>query len=320
MSSAKYSFLDLAEDVLKTATAPMTFQEIWTAGLQQGLTARVATKGKTPWSTLGAQLFVDVRDNSKSKFTKASVNPARFFLTARLSEVPAVQPEEVVEDSVTATQTRAAYHERKLHPLVAYFAYTNSEFNRGRQVYTKTIFHEKSKHNSPAEWVHPDMVGFYLPVEDWSDALLEFSKVTDKTAIRLYSFEIKKAIVRSNYRECFFQAVSNSSWAHEGYLVAAAIQQDDELRSELERLSSSFGIGIIELNLEDIDSSRVLYPAKLRDVLDWETMNKLCRQNADFETFIHDVQHDFAGKKIHKSDYDDVLKDPGAHIQKILAE
>ena len=91
--------------------------------------------------------------------------------------------------------------------------------------------------------------------------------------------------------------------------MAAAIQQDDELRAELERLSSSFGIGIVELNLDDIDSSRVLYPARVKDTLDWETMNKLCAQSKDFETFIGDVQRDFTGKKIHPSEYDGVLKE-----------
>src|SRR5262249_42218166 len=71
------------------------------------------------------------------------------------------------------------------------------------------------------------------------------NKSTDKTAIRLFSFELKKQVDRINYREYFFQAVSNSSWAHEGYLVTCAVQQQDDLLSELERLSASFGIGII---------------------------------------------------------------------------
>ncbi|WP_209445217.1 hypothetical protein [Rickettsia fournieri] len=34
-------------------------------------------------------------------------------------------------------------------------------------------------------------------------------------------FLSKKIINRSNLRESFFQALSNSSWAHYGYLVAA---------------------------------------------------------------------------------------------------
>jgi hypothetical protein len=114
---------------------------------------------------------------------------------------------------------------------------------------------------------HPDMVGFYSPVEDWNDKLLEFNKATDRTAIRLYAFELKKHIDRGSYRENFFQAVSNSSWANEGYLVACSFQQQDDLLSELERLSASFGIGIITFDLDDIDSSKVLFPARTKETI-----------------------------------------------------
>lgn len=161
------------------------------------------------------------------------------------------------------------------------------------------------------------MVGFYSPIDDWNDKLLEFNKATDKTAIRLYSFEIKKQVSRANYREYFFQAVSNSSWANEGYLVTCAVQQQDDLLAELKRLSESFGIGIIVLDLSDIDSSTVLFPAHQKDFLDWEAMNKLCEQNQDFETFIDDVQRDYAGRKIHASEYDIIISDPDAYAKSI---
>jgi len=201
---------------------------------------------------------------------------------------------------------------------LAYFAYTNVGFNRGRQIYTKTIYHEKSSKKALSEWVHPDMVGFYLPLEDWNEKLIEFNKSTDKGAIRLFSFEIKKHVDRNNYREFFFQAVSNSSWANEGYLVASSIQQHEDLLSELERLSVSFGIGIILLDLKDIDSSRVLFPARPRETLDWELMNKLCEQNQDFETFIDNVRKDYEVKTIHKSEFELVLDDPDPYIEKEL--
>ena len=74
-----YSFIDLAFDVLKAATQPLTYQEIWQAGQQAGLASRLRTAGKTPWNTLGAQLYVDVRDNDSSRFVKIGKNPARFF-------------------------------------------------------------------------------------------------------------------------------------------------------------------------------------------------------------------------------------------------
>ena len=95
--------------------------------------------------------------------------------------------------------------------------------------------------------------------------------------VKLYSFEIKKALSFFLLREraSYFQAVSNSSWAHEGYLVAADIVTDEDFRDELRRLSASFGIRIIELDIEDPNSSSVLVPARERDALDWEALNKL---------------------------------------------
>lgn len=301
----------------------MTFQEIWEVGKANGLDLKLAITGKTPWQTLGARLFVDIRDNADTRFVKVGRNPARFFLRTRQSEI---NPDDLTSGArpTKATKTQKGngfeFHERKLHPLLAYFAYTNTSFNRGKQVYTKTIYHEKSKHSSLSEWVHPDMVGFYSPIDDWNSKLLEFNKATDKTAIRLYSFELKKQIDRSNYRENFFQAVSNSSWANEGYLITCAIQQDDDLLSELERLSASFGIGVIVLDLDDIDSSTVLFPARPKDYLDWETMNKLCEQNRDFETFVDDVQRDYAGKKIHPSEYESIINEPEVYIAKMRSE
>jgi hypothetical protein len=48
-------------------------------------------------------------------------------------------------------------------------------------------------------------------------------------------------------------------------------------------------------------------------------MNKLCEQNDDFATFIGDVQRDYAGKKIHASEYDSITSDPEAYIQKMTS-
>lgn len=321
MPANKYTFLDFAEDILKVAPKPLTFQDVWSIGNDNGLVSKLSISGKTPWQTLGARLFVDIRDNPESRFMKVGKNPARFWLVARKDELTSDDLKEAGSTKApSARKDEFSFHERKLHPLLAYFAFTNTSFNRGRQIYTKTIFHEKSKHNALNEWVHPDMVGFYSPIDDWNGKLLEFNKATDKTAIRLYSFEIKKRVDRGNYREYFFQAVSNSSWANEGYLVTCSVQQQDDLLSELERLSASFGIGIIVLDLTDIDSSTVLYPARAKDYLDWETMNKLCEQNDDFETFIDDVQRDYAGKKIHPSEYESVTNEPETYIKKMRSE
>ncbi len=313
-----YSFLDLACDVLKTSPIPLTYQEIWQLGSDNELTAKIRTSGKTPWASMGAQLYVDVRDNKQSQFIKVGKRPARFFLAEREQELTADVITGIEKEEQNTGSAKPKYHERDLHPLLTYFVYSNPSFNRGRPIYTKTIFHEKSRKNGYNEWIHPDMVGFYLPVEDWKAEVIEFNRLSDNNSLRLYSFELKKSLDQSNYRESFFQAVSNSSWAHEGYLVAANILQNDDFLSELDRLASSFGIGIIQLDPADIDASSILYPARRREILEWETINKLCEQNRDFEKFLQDVKIDYESKRIHGQEYDEVHREIKSFIRSKL--
>lgn len=313
----KYSLFDFAKEVLENSEQPLTYQEIWEKGLELNLDKKLHVTGKTPWQSLGSRLFVDVRDNENSIFIKVSKNPARFFLKSKSELLPKNIIEKIEISERKNSKETGNFSERDLHPLLSYFVYANPSFNRGRNVLTKTIFHEKSKKNGFNEWLHPDLVGFYIPLEEWNTSLIEFNRLSENNVLKLYSFEIKKTINKGNYRQSFFQAVSNSSWANEGYLVAALIKQDDDLLSELERLSMAFGIGIIQLDLNDIDSSVVLFPAKLREKLDWETMNKLTEQNKDFNKFIQDVKIDLESKRIHKSEYDKIIEDPEKFIKKI---
>ncbi|MFM7674851.1 MAG: COG2958 family protein [Synechococcus sp.] len=311
---AAYSFLDLAEELLKKADSPLTYQEIWQAGKEAGLTAKISSKGKTPWQTLGAQLYVDVRDNEHSRFVTIGKRPARFFLKSREATLGKDIVEKLEKQQPARKEKPTSFHERDLHPVLTYFVYSNPVFMRGRSIFSKTIHHEKSIKSGYNEWIHPDMVAFYLPLDDWKPDVIEFNRLSDNNSLRLFSFEIKKSLSKANYRESFFQALSNSSWAHEGYLVAAEIKQDDELMSELERLTSSFGIGIIQLDLEDIDSSKILFPSRAKTLLDWETINKLSEQNSDFEKFVQDVRIDFESKRIHRSEFDEVPKDIHKYI------
>jgi uncharacterized protein len=310
-----YSFLDLAYDVLKNASGPMVYQEIWQAAVEAGLSSRLDSTGKTPWQSLGARLYLEVRDNVNSRFIKVGTRPTRFFLKERGRELQPDTVSKLEREVAKQSPQKVDYQERDLHPLLTYFAYTNPSFNRGRSIFTKTIMHEKSSKGGYNEWIHPDVVGFYFPLDDWQPSVIEFNRLSDNNSLHLFSFEIKKALTKSTYREYYFQAVSNSSWAHEGYLVAADIQEDDDLSAELKRLASSFGIGIIHLDLSDIDASRIVYPALSRASLDWETINKLYEENPDFEKFLQDVKIDFESKRVHRSEYDEVRKDIPKYIQ-----
>ena len=320
------TFIDYAVEVLQQAEAPLTYQEIWESGKLLGLDKQLKSKnGKTPWATLAARLYVEVRDNSDaSPIIKVGQTPARFFLRTYTSEITNTDLEVLVkEQEIKAEISQPAkvfYSEHELHPLLAYFAASHPEFNRGKAVYTKTIFHQESTKTGYNKWVHPDMVGFYLPV--WDNDIIDLNRMTDNNALRLFSFELKKSINKGNYREVYFQAVSNSSWAHEGYLVAAHIQEDDGLLMELNRLVVSFGIGIIKLELPDIDTSRVLYPATPRQYVDWEMVQKLFQHNVGYRLFIADVRIDFSSKKIHPSEYDKVMKEGEleAYLSKLMSK
>ena len=314
----RYSLFDFTKEVLNNSDKPLTYQEIWDKGVELGLEKKLNITGKTPWQSLGARLFVDVRDNEKSEFVKLGKSPARFFLKNKIDSLPQDIIEKIEITESKQIKEIGHFSERELHPLLSYFVYAHPSFNRGRSVLTKTIYHEKSKKNGYNEWLHPDIVGFYIPLEEWNTNLIEFNRLSENNAIKLYSFEIKKTINKGNYRQSFFQAVSNSSWANEGYLVAADIKKDDDLLSELERLSTSFGIGIIQLDLHDIDSSIVRFPAIQKEKLDWDTMNKLVEQNRDFAKFIQDIKIDFESKRIHKAEYDKIIDDPEKYIKRIF--
>jgi uncharacterized protein len=141
---ASYSFLDLAEEVLNSADSPLTYQEIWHSAKIGGLAEKIGSKGKTPWQTLGAQLYVDSRDNEVSRFIKVGKRPARFFLKNREVCLSREAIEQLDKQEPVKKEKPTGFHERELHPVLTYFAYSNPSFNRGRSIFTKTIYHEKS--------------------------------------------------------------------------------------------------------------------------------------------------------------------------------
>ena len=94
--------------------------------------------------------------------------------------------------------------------------------------YTKTINHSKSTKKEFGEWVHPDIVGCYFPIDEWDTQVMNLSSAIGNTSIKILSFELKRELNLGKLRESFFQAVSNSSWANESYLVAAEISNNDD--------------------------------------------------------------------------------------------
>ncbi len=295
------TFLELAEAVLKEEIKPLTAGEIWAIGIKRGYDKQLNSRGKTPWATLGALLYVSSKDNPKSAFSRTSTRPKRFFLKSqiRVIDVSDASLLELEKETVSLLKRskKIDFSEKDLHKHLATYAYyyLNS--------YTRTINHAGSTKKEFGEWVHPDMVGCYFPIDDWKQEVYDLSSALGNTSIKLFSFELKRELNFANLRESFFQTVSNSSWANEAYLVAVNISEDEDFRKELSRLSTSFGIGIIQLNIQDVHSSAIICPAQFHEQLDWEAINKLA-MNPDFKNFITTVKIDLSSRKVHKSEYD----------------
>ena len=294
----QWSFLELAKRVMEEEKKPLSSEEIWEIAKTKGYDRNVGTQGKTPWRTIGAQIYVNIRDKQDSLFTKAETRPRRFQLKALQQEVVAEPPP--TEPVSSLLPKKFEYLEHQLHPFLAYYGFYYLK------AYLKTIQHSKSKREEFGEWIHPDMVGCYYPLDEWKSEVFEFSSAIGNVSVRLSSFEIKRELNFSNLRYSFFQTVSNSSWANEGYLVASEISKDEDFLNELKRLSTSFGIGVIRISIEDPDSTEVLFPAKFKEYLDWDAVNKLA-MNSDFREFLRRVRNDISSKEIRKELYDKIL-------------
>ena len=297
----KLKLTELAKKVLEEEKRPLTVEEIWKTAQEKGYDKLCSSRGKTPWRSIGAIMYVDMRDNPNSPFVKVDSEPRKFFLKDLVSEEKLSEIEKEEKEKIEEPK-KLWYKERELHPFLTYFAYTYMG------TYTKTIYHEKSNKKRYAQWLHPDIVGVNFPIDEWKSEVFDLSKEIGSSSVILYSFELKRELGFHNLRESFFQAVSNSSWANEGYLVAANIAQDDEFMSELKRLSTSFGIGVIKLDIDDPDSSEVIFQAKNKRELDWDTINKLAIENPDFSKFLKRVKTDLSSKEIRKERYDKVFE------------
>jgi hypothetical protein len=136
-------------------------------------------------------------------------------------------------------------------------------------------------------WLHPDIVALEATTEGWKGVVKDCLRHIGGTRARVFSYEVKRKLTRGNVRESFFQAVSNSSWANEAYLVAASV--NDSAEAELRMLSSLHGVGLLVLNHRDLAESEVVLPARPRPEMDWQSVDRLVRENEDFADFIDRV-------------------------------
>ena len=176
---------------------------------------------------------------------------------------------------------KSEFNERDLHKLFGTYL-------KSKNISSKTIYHEKSaKDDENQKWVHPDLIGVKLLSLQTNSSKSFLKTISKKDTFKLLSYELKKELKNdSELKKAYFQAVSNSSWANYGYLVAFEIE--NRLIEEIERVNESFGIGVIQLCSNPFQS-KILCHSHYRE-LDIKTIDKLCKMNKDFYIFIEQIE------------------------------
>jgi len=308
---AKTTFWNIIELTIKKAGTPLSAMDIWLKAKELGTLGDYVTTGKTPWATIAAYCYTDInRGGDNSIIIQTSERPAQFFLRELADKVDITQVKKQRENETAKEVAQKEkseskkFNERDLHSILVAYAFGDPHFKAN----LKTIFHESSSKgvSGQNEWIHPDLVGVYFPFTDYKKETLEIQSHLTISSIKLFSFELKITLNFVNLRKYYFQSVSNSSWANEGYLVAVNIDEDPTFRDELRRLNNAFGIGIIKLNTENIFESEILFPASIKQAIDWDTVNRLANENVHFSDFLKFITEDCKLGKV-KSQYDKVL-------------
>jgi len=302
---AKTTFWDIIEKTIEESQIPLTAKEIWEKANTLGTIGDYKSSGKTPWNTIAAYCYTDInRGGDNSMIIQISERPAKFFLRKLVDKL---NIQEIPKESASVKKEKKEkkkFNERDLHTILVAYVYGDIHFKAN----LKTIYHENSLKGVKGlnKWLHPDLVGVYFPFNDYKAETLEIQNNLSITSIKLFSFEVKINLNFGNLRESYFQAVSNSSWANEGYLATLNIDDEPTFIDEVRRLNNAFGIGIIKLNPENIYESEILFPSRISSEIDWDTVNRLSTENSNFTDFLKLITEDCKLGKI-KSQYDKVL-------------
>src|SRR5256885_1017502 len=225
--------------------------------------------------------------------------PRKYYYSEK-SDVAEVAAAEGVIAAPMTVSSDAKLGEHAMYPLLSLYLW--EEFG----VYSKRIDEKRSSNKrgpNGNRWLYPDVVGMKDLGAEWHQEVRDCVNQYSDKRTKLWSFEAKLLINRSNVRECFFQAVSNSSWANFGYLVAAEIEGQDTLK-ELRMLFAAHGIGLIKLDADNPAESQVLIPARERDEIDWDMANRLATENRDFLDYVKLVKQFYQTGEARPADRD----------------
>ncbi|WP_024112352.1 COG2958 family protein [Helicobacter pylori] len=308
--------IEIVQSVLEAVKEPIKVTEIYDKAKELFEEGEIENMfdygGNTPDQSVSAAIYTALNKGEELPFCKVQEKPVLIALKGVAREL-VLNAEKPSVPSVKIT------HERDLHPFLTYMAFGNENL----KCYTKTIFHEGSLKSPKGmdRWLYPDMVGVrFLHAELSNENLIAFSKKFDTLPVKLVSFELKKEISVHNCRECYFQAISNSSWANEGYLVGRHIDTHNlKLMDLLKRLHGSFGIGVIDLRTDE-DKSAILLNAKYKEKIDYTVALELSAKNEKFSGFLKSVvDYDPAHSYRYKDEFDEVKKKEELYLNPSLS-
>lgn len=271
----KFTARDLAAEFLKRYPAELLEKKNNPRyDTQEKLLAQLAAE-------IGGERTEAAKKRCPNVVTQDKPRPRLYYWDANPEQSAA---EESVLEEVELPLPAQTYSEHELYPLLIEF------LHKELKLYCQRI-DEKTSRNSHGSggnhWLHPDVVALEPLDQHWDPVVKDCVRHGNDSAIRLWSFEVKKQLTRSNVRQNFFQAVSNSTWASFGYLVATGLNNDVE--SELQMLASLHGIGVLILNTDSLYDSQILIPARERTAIDWQSVNRIVSENTDFHRFIEQV-------------------------------
>jgi len=239
---------------------------------------------------LGAEIGADKTITKDSLVKITTDRPRKFYYSNKSDEEEIAEIEQNKESKSL---------EEEIYPLVCDYLY-NVLGLYPKRIDEKTSSNTKGKNGN--KWLHPDIVGIKNLTENWNDKIKVYAEVGFYTKVSLWSFEVKLKINMANVRECFFQAVSNSSWANFAYLVVLDVSYD--AMEELKILCPPHKIGVIKLDKDDVNESQIIIPASKREKVDLDMMNRIAGENGDFKKYIDAIVVFNKSGKIVKEDWD----------------
>lgn len=290
------TYYDAAKKVLEQSDVPMRLNEIWEKSCELGYDKQIEETGKkknsdfqmskTPITSLASSIYTDIKYNPDTTiFVK--VGRDEFFLKSKINSsnqnLINNTNEEDTDDIIVNNSANKKILEEDLHIPLTKYLYS-------MKIYSKTINANATDVNlkGKMKWGTPDIIA--VTFKDYiNKSVLKLFNYINLPTTELYAYELKLKLTLGNLTEYYFQALSNSGWANEAWLVAMEINENDiDLMEEIKRLNQSFGVGIIRLDYNNPEDSEILFSAKKRNDLDIDTMHKLCN-NRQFQDFIDDV-------------------------------